>query len=60
MNRPYCRDMPPDIRPMCFGALDFLSCCLIDDALESRHGFAPHPEALALAEQRIQDEWWRG
>ena len=22
-----------------------------------RHGFAPHPEALALAEQRMRDEW---
>ena len=30
------RDMPPDIRPMCFGAPDFLSCPLVNDALESR------------------------
>ena len=30
------RDMSPDIRPMCLGAPDFLSCSLIDDALESR------------------------
>ena len=22
-----------------------------------RHGFSPHPEALALAEQRMRDEW---
>ena len=30
------RDTTPDIRPMCFGAPDFRSCSLINDALESR------------------------
>ena len=35
--------MPPDIRPMCFGAPDFLSCPLVNDSLESRRA---HPACL--------------
>ena len=37
------RDMSPDIRPMCLGAPDFLSCPLVNDALESRR---VHPARL--------------
>ena len=37
------RDMSPGIRPMCFGAPDFISCPLVNDALESRRA---HPACL--------------
>ena len=39
--------MSPDIRSMCFGAPDFLSGSLIDDALESRRVHREHRPGTA-------------
>ena len=35
-------------------------CSLLARTAEPNAPLAPHPEALALAEQRMRDEFWRG
>ena len=41
------RDMPSDIRPICFGAPDFCSFPLVNDALESRRVHQEHRSGTA-------------